>query len=143
MVDCDERDEAEAGFLDLVAAGGDMTPVLEFVEQALDPVASLVFGAVVRGGIAPVGPWRDHRLDARYLALLADRIGIAAPVRQQDLDPIGYHAEQERRSPCSPFSAALDGWAKVGRSLSMSADAGVRTVAARRCGHHGRPGLRS
>ncbi|GEM_PF-1265272 len=89
-----ECDEAEVGFLGLIVSGRNAPPVLEFVEQALDQVAPFVFGAVVRDGVAPVDLGRDHRLDARCLDLLADRIGIVAPIGQEGLDPVGYHAEQ-------------------------------------------------
>jgi len=52
----------------------------------------------VRGWIAPVGLGRDHRLDASGLDFLADCIGIVAPIRQEGLDPVGYHAEQRSKA---------------------------------------------
>lgn len=48
----------------------------------------------MRGGIAPVDLSRDHRFRTGCLDLLADRIGIIAPISQEGLDPVGYHAEQ-------------------------------------------------
>ena len=55
---------------------------------------SLVFRAIMRGGITPARLGRDHRLDARRLNLFADRIGIVSPISQEGLDPVSYHAEQ-------------------------------------------------
>lgn len=81
-------------FFGFVVAGRHPAPVLEFVEQSLDQIAPFVFRAVVRGGIAPVDLGRDHRLDACGLDLLADRVGIISPIRQEGLDPVCYHAEQ-------------------------------------------------
>ena len=89
-----ESDEAEIGFLGFVVACGDTPPVLEFVEQSLDQVAPLVFGAIVRGAIAPIDLGRDHRLDACSLDLLTDRIGIITPVSQEGLYPVLDHAKQ-------------------------------------------------
>jgi hypothetical protein len=43
----------------------------------------------MRGEVAPVDLCRDQRLDP-----LSDCIGIVAPISQEGLDPIGYHAEK-------------------------------------------------
>lgn len=48
----------------------------------------------MHGGIAPVDLGRDHRLDASGLDLFADCIGVVAPISQEGLDAVGYHAEQ-------------------------------------------------
>lgn len=46
------------------------------------------------GGIAPVDLGPDHRRDTCCFDLLADHIGIVAPISQKSLDPAVYHAEQ-------------------------------------------------
>ena len=46
------------------------------------------------GGVAAVAPCGDHSLDAGSDDLLADGIGIIAPISQECLDPVAHHAEQ-------------------------------------------------
>ena len=57
-----------------------MSPVLEFVEQALDEVAQ-------------VAPGRDDGFDVGFGEFPADGIGIIVPISQQRLDLVSNHSE--------------------------------------------------
>ncbi len=52
----------------------------------------------MRGGIAPVDLGRDYRLYTGCLDLLADGVGIVAPISQEGPDPVANHAEQRSKA---------------------------------------------
>lgn len=74
--------------------GGDPSPVLELVEQALDLVAPAILDPIMRSRVSTVAPSRDHGLDLHAGQGVTYRITIIAFVREQSVDPVGDHAHQ-------------------------------------------------
>jgi len=77
-----EPDEAKICFLGFVISGGDASPVLEFIEQALDEIAPAVFGSIVKEKSAAVAFGRDDGFDFGLGKLLANDVGIITFVCQ-------------------------------------------------------------
>ncbi|TDQ07897.1 hypothetical protein [Phyllobacterium brassicacearum] len=77
------------GLLCLVITGCQASPVLEFVEQALDLVAPFIFAKMIEGCFAAVALCRDDRLAIGLVDLGSDSIGIGAFAGEECLNPIG------------------------------------------------------
>jgi len=80
--------------LGFVVAGSNTTPVLEFVEQALDEIAPTVFFTVMGHRVASVALGRDDGFDFGCGQFLPDRVSVVALVGQQCLNLVGDHPEQ-------------------------------------------------
>lgn len=116
QADRGEVDEAEEAGGGLVVARGDASGVLQAIEAPLDPVAQRVDVAVDGLADAPALPGGDHGHAATRLDVLADGVGVAAAIGEQNPHrrPVGGH---ERAIPFAVrhFAAGdLSGYGQAG-----------------------------